>query len=275
MSIQSVIRDDEEFSDVSPDFGLGVGKTYRKVVFREYRMSSRKPQTRRLPLRHSRTIFDLTKDGLTQVCLKQLFKDHFTAEVYTEVTTPCTGEFRTGRFSSYAHAIRVYQNAKPPYKVTDVNVSTLRFPVGLRFQPTISQEEENICLDPLLDQDATVRRKFQRLALHMIHDIKRRVVSRPLPYYLRYNLNDLNPTVELLKYAEISIKPDGRCRFMVFADDLSAKDISEWPIRLGEGLPPVEMEDEGQDLSSDESLSDREELDAESEERVVDWRDLL
>ena len=156
-------------------------------------------------------------------------------------------------------AIPNCKNAIP--QVTEVKIQTYQFPVGLRFQQSITREEEDICLDPLKDRDPVVRRKLQRLSMHFVHEVRsRRAVPGPFPPFLRYNVNDLNPTVELLKHAQVEIQPCGRSKFLIFADDPNANDHNYWPNRLSEGLPPIEVSDDESASDSESSVSNDESM---------------
>lgn len=234
MSLQEILKLIPCARKVTGDYNLGTGAVYRRIFVKKvFDNVANPPQPGRIPLRYKNRIFELCRDGLTQACLKVLFERYHTTETFAEVSTPPYPDIKTGVYTCVQHVVWAIWNTS----VIELVCRTYWFPVGLRFQETVTLEEYNICINPLRDTDTIMRRKMIRTAQFIARDIiNMRTVQGPIPPFLFNIERDIVMCAKLIQRQRIQVNPNGRSRIVIECNDPYSTTIESWPIRLGADL---------------------------------------
>ena len=242
MSLPHILRKIPNERKASSDCNLGTGLVYRRLnhvrgVQKDVVVPGQ-PQKPRVHLRYDKKIFEFCRDGLTQACLKVLFKKHYTTEMYTEIATPPGPDIKTGVYTCVQHVIWITWEAS----IIEMVCRTYWFPVGLRYQNTVTAAEYNMCINPLLGANETMRRKMISMAKFIAREIiTLRTVPGGTPPFLINIEQDPVMCATLIQRQRIQVNPNGRSRFIYEVNDPYSTTIESWPIRLCEDL---EVDDE-------------------------------
>ena len=236
MSLPHILRKIPNARKASSDYNLGTGVIYRRLYVRCVQKDvviPGQPQKPRVHLRYDKKIFEFCRDGLTQACLKVLIRNHYTTEVYTEVATPPGPDIKTGVYTCVQHVIFVTCGTS----ILEMVCRTYWFPVGLRYQNTVTAAEYNICINPLLGASETMRRKMINTAKYIAQEIiTRRTVPGGTPPFLINIEQDAVMCAKLIQRQRLQVYANGRCHFMYEVNDPYTTTIESWPLRLGEDL---------------------------------------